>query len=393
MTAGSPQGEKKLALVVLGGGSGHRANSLVAACMAEGGLPPRVVSWREFLTDPQVLGRALTGADWLRFETPDQDAAELAALYRAGALAAQQLGVATVPAGCEAHIASGAIGSPTQLSLGLQAAVKAACAMAETRGVDCSTHGDDLALAFDKSVAQASFEEAGIPVPKVLRDVTGFAALNAEMERLGINRVFVKLRHGAAAAGMVALARNGPHWQAVTTAEIGPDDCLRATRKVRRLTSREDIARLVNRLAPLGLHVEAWVPKIGINGHTADLRLVTLGGKIAGATVRTSPHPITNLHLGGHRLPIDALIARIGEESWQAICSTAEKVARQFPNTESLGIDIAVAANGRNHFVLEANVFGDFIKDDGSDMSHLHRLAIRRIMERSIHRRDARHAA
>ena len=379
------------ALVVLGGGSGHRASSLAAACMAEGGQSPKVVSWREFLTDPQVLARALDGADWLRFETPDQDAAELAALYRAGAVAAERLGIATMATDCETQIASGAIGSPTQLSLGLQTAVATAVTMASARGIACSTSGRDLALAFDKSRAQARFSDAAIPVPRMLAGVSDFASLNAAMNAADINRVFVKLRHGAAAAGMVALARHGADWRAVTTAQIGSDDCLRATRQVRRIDRYEEIGNLIDRLAPLDLHVEAWVPKIGIGGQAADLRVITLGGKVVGATVRTSPHPITNLHLGGTRLPVDALISRIGDENWQAICATAERVAQQFPDTESLGVDIAVAVNGRSHFVLEANVFGDFIKDEGSDTSHFHRLAMRQIMIRR--QRDERHAA
>ncbi len=380
-------------LVVLGGGSGNRASSLTAACLAEGGQPPRVVSWRKFLANPQILADALDGADWLRFETPDQDAKELAALYRAGATAAERLGIATVPANYEAQIASGAIGSPTQLSLGLQAAVTEAEALTDAHGVAHSTNSRDLALAFDKSRAQAWFGNAAIPVPKMLPDVSDFASLIDAMNAAGINRVFAKLKHGAAAAGMVALARHGADWRAITTAEIGDDDCLRATRRVRRIVANKEIATLIDRLAPLGLHVEAWVPKIGIDGQTADLRVITLGGKVVGAIVRTSPHPITNLHLGGKRLPVEALISRIGNDSWRAICATAERVAGQFPDTESLGVDIAVTVNGRSHFVLEANVFGDFIKDEGSDISHFHRLAMRRIMTRHHSRREDRHAA
>lgn len=375
--------------VILGGGTGHRAESLAAACIGQFGQAPKTVSWRGFLADHQVLDRALDGAAWLRFETPDQDAAELAALYRAGAADAGRQGVPTMPTDCEALIASGAIGSPWQLSLGLQSALKAACAIAIKRGVGCSTTPHDMALAFDKVRAQAVFLEAGIPIPAAINPVEDFAALQAAMDRAQTSRVFIKLRHGAAASGMIALMRRGDKWRAITTARAGADGVLRSSRRLRTIEAPDEIAGLIDQLAPLGLHVEAWIPKIGICGRVADLRLVTLGGEVVSATVRTSSHPITNLHLGGDRLPARQLIEAVGDGVWSDICYTARRVASQFPGTESLGIDIAVSADGHRHYVLEANVFGDFVKDAGGDLSHLHSLAMRRIAERLI----TRHAA
>ncbi len=381
------------ALVIVGGGSGHRAQSLTAACLAEFGHRPRTLTWRDVLRDPHHLDTALEGADWLRFETPDQDADELAALHEAGADEAVRLGIHTMPADSKALIASGAIGSPSQMNLGLHKLVAMACALADTKGVTTSTRPEDVALAFDKRHAQAQFRAAGLPVPRSLEGVTDFASLETAMDQARINRVFVKLRHGAAAAGMVALARHGQNWRSATTAEIGADGVLRATRRVRTLNTRAEAERLINTLGPLGLHAEAWIPKIGIQGRAADVRLVMIGGDVASVTVRASLHPMTNLHLGGERLPLDALTAVIGDAMWDAICETARKVARLFPHSDNLGIDIAISADARRHYVLEANLFGDFVKDAGSDASHLHALAMRHIRHKIAARCMDRHAA
>lgn len=194
--------------------------------------------------------------------------------------------------------------------------------------------------------------------------------------------MFVKLRHGSAAAGMMALARHGNRWSAVTTAVLDAGGRVCATRTVRRITDRLSIAALVDRLAPLGLHVEAWLPKIGIAGQVADLRLVIIDGGPVYPVLRTSRHPMTNLHLGGSRATVDGLVARIGTGAWEALLGSARAAAGCFPRSHALGLDIVVLADGRRHALIEVNPFGDFVNDFEIGGRSIHDAQIARIVER-----------
>jgi hypothetical protein len=366
-------------VIALGASAGPRHASLVAACVERFGRPPLTISWDAFLADPGLLKAALHPGAWLRMDTPDQDIAAIAALYRLGESWAVEARIETLPPGSEARLAAGDIGSPGQLAFGLVAAVEAATGIAARCGARASTTMDDVALAFDKTATLVRVRGVGVPIPRFLPPIYSFDMLVAEMEAAHMPRVFVKLRYGSAAAGMVALARNGDAWSAVTTAELDADGRIRATRRVRRLTDRTEIARLIDRLARLGLHVEAWLPKIGIGGRVADLRLVMIGDETFYPVLRTSRHPMTNLHLGGERGPVDPLVERIGLDAWESVLASARLAARCFPDSHVLGIDMAVHADGRSHALLEANVFGDFVKDVEIDGLGPHRAQLERI--------------
>ncbi|MEN3747064.1 STM4014 family protein [Sphingomonas sp. HF-S3] len=361
MTA--PPGGAPGRIVVLGAGAGPRHDSFVAACVDRLGGAPASLAWDRFLADPDRLAAMLRPGGYLRIDTPDQQPGPIAALYRAGRDAAAAAGFETLSDSRIDGLAAGEIGSPAQLAFGLGAATARAEATARACGGQVSTSAADVACAFDKAAARDRLAAAGVPVPFALAAPESFDDLVAAMEAAGLSRVFVKLRHGSAAAGMIALARQGDRWIATTTAVDGEGGRILASRNLRRLTDRGDLARLVDRLAPLGLHVERWLPKIGIDGRVADVRLVMLDDGSIHPVLRTSRHPITNLHLGGDRAPVDALVRRIGDAAWQSVLASARSAACRFADSHVLGLDIAVLADGRRHAVLEANIFGDFVKD------------------------------
>jgi len=369
-------------IITIGAPSGPRHQSFTLACVEELGYRPRSISWAAFLDDPAVLDEEMRPNSYLRFDTPDQDVADISALYRAGEDAAVAAGIETVPAGSEARLAQGAIGSPAQLAFGLIAAITAATAIARYHDALTSTTPEDVALAFDKTATLERLGKAGIATPRCLPPVAGFDSLVTAMEVAGLTRVFVKLRHGSAAAGMIALARHGDSWIAVTGAMLDESGGLHATRRVARLTDRKAIARLVDCLAPLGLHVESWLPKIGIGNRVADVRLVMIEGGGLYPVLRTSNHPMTNLHLGGERASIDLLIHRIGRDAWQSVIASTRSASRCFPGSHVLGLDVAVLADARSHALLEANAFGDFVKELTVDGLCPHRAQVRRIAER-----------
>ncbi|PSJ42877.1 STM4014 family protein [Allosphingosinicella deserti] len=347
---------------MLGAASGPRHDAFARACIDRFGTAPDVIGWDRFLAEPARLAEMLPRRGTLRIDTPDQDVGAIGALLKAGAAAADAAGIETVPEESEELLAQGDIGSPGQVAFGLIAGVELAEAIAHAAEPAISTSAADVACAFDKAQTTKRFAEAGLPVPRVLTGIDGFDALADAMARARMSRVFVKLRHGSAAAGMVALARNGDQWAAMTTA-VAVGGRVQATRAVRRLTDPRAIGQLIDRLAPLGLHVEAWVPKIAIAGRTADVRIVWVRGAGPFPVLRTSRYPMTNLHLGGARHPIARLVERIGEEAWAEVEASARRAAALFPASDAIGVDVAVLNDGRQHRLLEANVFGDFVKD------------------------------
>jgi hypothetical protein len=369
-------------LITIGAASGPRRESIVGAYTEMMGCAPHALSWAEVIAEPGKLAALLHPNAYVRFDSPDQDRASLAALYQCGG-AGHASGLMAV----------GDIGAPTQLALGLATAVGSKAATAANAGAMVSTNAADLACAFDKLDCLGRLRSADLPVPRELIGVSGFDDLVAKMEDARMSRVFVKLRHGAAAAGMMALARNGPDWVAITTAVIGDDDRPYATRAVRRLTDAREIARIVDRLAPLDLHVEQWLPKIGMNGRTVDLRMVVIGGETLFPVMRTSRHPMTNLHIGGDRGTADALVRDIGDVAWQAVTETALKAAALFPSVQTLGIDMAVLANGRSHAVLEVNIFGDHVKDFSLRGLTVHQAQLRHIARLMANRQTQARAA
>ena len=62
-----------------------------------------------------------------------------------------------------------------------------------------------------------------------------------------------------------------------------------------------EIAALIDALCSHRVHVEEWIPKAGLDGHTLDLRVVVIDGTARQIVARLSRSPMTNLHLLNER--------------------------------------------------------------------------------------------
>lgn len=258
---------------------GDRRPVLFAAACRACGLPePRVVPWTDVLRGARP---PLGPGDLVRVDSPGEDA-EADALLRGP--------------GDPSRVGGGArwYGTFTAALARIEAAAAAA-------GARIIGDAGDIAVMFDKRLAHARLRAAGVPVPPALPPVHGYASLRAAMADAGERRVFVKPAHGSSASGVVALqTAPGGRIKAVTSAAMTPEG-LRNSLRVRVYETEREVAALVDALAPDGLHVERWLPKAAIGGRTFDLRVVVIGGEPTHAVVRTSRHPMTNLHLGGAR--------------------------------------------------------------------------------------------
>ncbi|MEV4483079.1 STM4014 family protein [Micromonospora coxensis] len=331
-------------LTVVGNPANRRVELFTRAALAAGLPRPAVLPWRDVLTGaaPPPAGALV------RVDSPGEDP-EVDRLLRGAATPARHgelIGLADAYAGLTGSMARVAAGGAILLS-----------------------PPDEVAVLCDKRRCHALLATAGMPVPEALPPVDGYASLRAEMAAAGWSRVFVKPAHGSSAAGVIALAVGPRRVQAVTTIEATPDGLFNSLR-LRRYDDEAQVAALVDRLAPEGLHVERWLPKAGLADRVVDVRVVVVAGRPTHAVVRAARGPLTNLHLGNARGDLAALRAAAGPAAWSAAMETCERVAACFPGCLHVGVDLMFLVGWRRHAVAEVNAFGDLLPGvlaDGRD--------------------------
>jgi glutathione synthase/RimK-type ligase-like ATP-grasp enzyme len=223
---------------------------------------------------------------------------------------------------------------------------------------------EDVLLMCDKWRCQLQLDAAGIAIPPLLGLIDGYDHLQQRIVDSGCDRIFVKARYGAAAAGVVAYRRHrdGREIAQTTTELVADDGRLRLFNRIapQRYTDRARIAALIDTLAMQGCYAEAWVPKprtAGRAGHHFDLRVIAFCGEPRQRTARIAAHPMTNLHLGNRRCDPATLI---DAGTMHRVESTIRRAAQTFPGSMSIGFDVIPTRD--RCLVLEANAFGDFVQ-------------------------------
>jgi hypothetical protein len=269
----------------------------------------------------------------------------------------------------------GRIWRPRQWFLGFQTLLhKLARILVDRPDLTLLNPIDDVATMFDKPSCHRRLETAGVPCAPALPEVRSYDDLRHQMRLSGMTRVFIKLRYGSSASGVVALATGPRGIVATTTTEwiAEPNGGVRLynTRAIQQIRDEPRAARLIDALALEGVHVERWLPKAGFQGRSFDLRVVTIAGRPAQSVVRMANGPITNLHLGGLRSDVSVLRDRLPSGAWNRAMSVCEAAAALFARSLHTGIDLLLAPDFRRVAVLEVNAFGDLLKgivDDAGD--------------------------
>jgi glutathione synthase/RimK-type ligase-like ATP-grasp enzyme len=229
-------------------------------------------------------------------------------------------------------------------------------------------HPEDIAIMFDKVQCQQILAAAGIPVPPRLlpgQSVENYDHLVALMDGQNIQRVFVKLAHGSSASGVVAYERREGTERAITTVErVVEHGELKFynSRRIRQYRKSTEIADMINFLAAESVQVETWLPKARIEGREFDIRVVVIGGKACHSVIRLGNSPLTNLHLGNDRREITDLPPGLTAANWQKMLATCERAAACFPRSFYCGVDLLIAPNLQDHYILEMNAFGDLLQ-------------------------------
>lgn len=320
------------------GAPGDRRPALFAAACRSAGLPePRLVPWTDVL---RGLPLSFEAGEMVRVDSPGEDAGADALLRGPGA---------------PERVGGGARWHRT-----FTVALRRLSSAASAAGARVLGDVEEIAVMFDKRLTHARLLSAGVPVPVALPEVDGYAALRSRMDEAGERRVFVKPAHGSSASGVVALQTAPGRVRAVTSASLTGGRLVNSLR-VRSYETEDEVATLIDLLAPDGLHVERWLPKAALGGRVFDLRVVVIGGEPTHAVVRTSRTPMTNLHLGGSRGDLEAVRHALGKDGWRRALDVCARAAACFPGSPMVGVDLLVGFGLRRFAVCEVNAFGDLL--------------------------------
>ncbi|HTE19485.1 MAG TPA: STM4014 family protein [Armatimonadota bacterium] len=350
---------------------------LFREALTRAGLPPaRLVPWLELLRRRVQLAQVVRRGDGVRIESPGRNWEVERALLERGADVSDEAPFARISPAMARELCPdrGRIVCSRQWYLGFRSVLE----QIERELSECPRHTrmqepGEIARMFDKPECQAGLRAAGVPVPRTLGVPESYEELLARMEQTDCRRVFVKLAHGSSASGVVAYQTDGVRHQAMTTVETvrsGGELLLYNTRRLRLYRDPCGIAELVDALCRHRVHAEQWLPKAGISGHTFDLRVLVIGGRVRHMVPRLSRTPMTNLHLLNRRGDLEAVRERLRVEAWEAMRETCRRAAAHFPRSLHAGLDVLISPDFRRHAVLEVNAFGDLLPGitcDGRD--------------------------
>lgn len=314
-----------------------------AAAAQRAGLACSCIPWADVLAPGGLGARELAGLDLVRIDSPAEDA-----------------GVESVL--CGRRRERGEILGAAAWAHGLSRAL-AGLADATSRW---SPHPADIDVLMDKSACHARLLDEGLSVPPALRPVSGWTELREAMADAGWSRVFVKPRYGSSGAGVIALATLGERIRATAHLDIEqrPNGVrlFSCTRPVL-VDDEATMADVVDTLAPEGLHVERWAPKVVTHAGALDLRVVCVAGRSSHVVARVGRGPLTNLQAGARRIDPGEARAKLGGRGFDLALETSERVAAVFPRSLQIGVDVGVLSDRRTAVVFEANAFGDLLLD------------------------------
>ncbi|MER6981274.1 STM4014 family protein, partial [Streptomyces carpinensis] len=245
----SPSGSETLPRFTVVGNPENRRVALFAEAVTAAGLPaPRVVPWTRVLR----AGRTeFAPGEIVRIDSPGENA-DVDRLLRD-------------------------VDDPTRVEGTARWYARFLAAVRGLRGGVRLDDPDDLAVLFDKRRCHAVLGAADVPVPFSPTSAAAGAAVDGWddvrllMREHRMPRLFVKLAHGSSASGVLAVEAAGRgRVRATTSVELAPDGRLFNSLRVRRYEREQDIAAIVDTLAPDGLHLERWLPKASQHGRVAD---------------------------------------------------------------------------------------------------------------------------
>lgn len=239
--------------------------------------------------------------------------------------------------------------------------------LAQGCGIAFLNHPMAIAHLLDKEACKETLSKAGLPVTEQLwagGKQTGPCPeeyLIGLMRQKGICQVFIKPVNGSGAAGVSAFRMQPATGRMAlyTCAAWQPGIGLVNTKRLRRLTSQEEILPLLRGVLGLGCIVERWYAKEAHEGFSYDLRVAVLDGRIDFSLARLSKGPVTNLHLNNH--PFEASRLGLPGPVWEEIGCLCQEAIGCFRGLRYAGIDILLEKGSLKPRIIEMNAQGDLI--------------------------------
>lgn len=339
---------------VIGNPENRRVTLFTEAARRCGLRTPKVISYRDLLTDRVSLADIIPTHANIRLDSPGENADVERLLIERGSQPHEQI---------ESNWEPGRIIHQRRWFEGFRSLLESITGSCP-QPIHWMSSPADIPVLFEKPTCLNRLATAGVPVPRGLGIVSSFDELQTLIERTGERRLFLKQPWGSSASGVLAFQSNKHRSIITTSTEMITSNGrveLYNSLRVRRYTDLHEIRQLIDTLAIDGLHVECWQPKAGLAGKTFDLRIVTIAGEPRHMVMRTSAGPLTNLHLGNRRGDLSALRAKMTDAAWETMLETCRQAAATFPNVFCLGLDVLIRPNFRSCAVIEANAFGDLL--------------------------------
>ncbi len=236
-------------------------------------------------------------------------------------------------------------------------------------------HPGDIAALLDKRGCKERLHGAGLPVTEVLdAAVENAGQLLEVMRRRRVPQVFIKPVTGSGAAGTAAFrCQLGGGQMALYTCALveQANGRLVNTKKLWRITSREQVFLLLDRILGLGCVVERWYAKAAHQGCYYDLRAVMQDGRLDFLLARLSRGPITNLHLNNHPLRVKEL--GLPDDVIREVIQLCRQAMECYPGLQSAGIDILLEKGSLKPRIIEMNGQGDLVYQDIFDGNIIYR--------------------
>jgi len=334
-------------------GIGPRANGFADALKTRGHSTPRHLAYEQFVKDKDVLRAFLQDIDVLRIDSPGGG-------YDIWKCFSGHIGMPT--SGYQKQY--GQIYPQAPFVHGTYGCVKLACDLAYEHSVPCTVDPQAVQCFMDKHTTHKLCAPS-LSTPEALPEIKNWAELNAAMKARDIRNVFMKLRYGSAASGVLAIETFGSKLRVWTSVELIDDRSgvqLFNSLKIRKYLDKE-AKRLIDIVATMGVHTETWIPKLQLEGKPSDLRLVVVGGVPVHCVVRRSASPLTNLHLNNERLSTEEIRHKLPSKIWDEILDMGTKAGQFFPKHLCIGVDIAIHRESKTPYLLEVNAFGDHLND------------------------------
>jgi glutathione synthase/RimK-type ligase-like ATP-grasp enzyme len=223
----------------------------------------------------------------------------------------------------------------------------------------------DILKMFDKYQADVILRQHGVATP----DTGMFTMSQFEFHQAD---GYIKLNTGSSGCGIVFHDQIS-NTSLSTITQI--DQQFYNTRRVRNLTESalRDVLAFLNRQAAIIQHP---IRKATYQTQNFDVRVICINQQVIGTIFRVSRHPITNLHLGGHRGDWAAIRRIIPTRYWLDGLNLAVEAASCFDSIV-VGVDLLFEQHSWRPYILEVNAYGNFFpgwQDSQGRSCHWHEI-------------------